>query len=66
MFFDEYNNFVMMSKNYIMPSEQERLTDFALQGTKDFVNDAEVKNKTNKPKLYKYNFCFNTRKLCVQ
>jgi hypothetical protein len=51
MFFDEYNNFVMMSKNYIMPSEKERPTDFALQGTKDFITDSEVKNKTNKPKL---------------
>jgi hypothetical protein len=51
MFFDEYNNFVMMSKNYIMPTAAQRPTNFALQGTKDFVNDAEIKNKTSKPKL---------------
>ena len=51
MFFDEYNNFVMMSKNYIMPTAAERPTTFALTGTKDFVEDREIKNKTNKPKL---------------
>jgi hypothetical protein len=51
MFFDEYNNFIMMSKNYIMPTEEERPTTFALKGTKDFVQDREITNKTNKPKL---------------
>lgn len=51
MFFDEYNNFVMMSKNYIMPTAAERPTTFALIGTKDFVENREIKNKTNKPKL---------------
>ena len=51
MFFDEYNNFVMMSKNYIMPTAAERPTTFAFTGTKDFVEDREIKNKTNKPKL---------------
>ena len=51
MFFDEYNNFVMMSKNYIMPTIEERPTTFDLKGTKDFVQDREIRNKTNKPKL---------------
>jgi signal peptidase I len=51
MFFDEYNNFVMMSKDYIMPTLEQRPTTFALQGTKDFVQDREIKNKTTKPKL---------------
>jgi hypothetical protein len=51
MFFDEYNNFVMMSKNYIMPTVAERPTTFALKGTKDFIEDSEIRNKTNKPKL---------------
>jgi len=51
MFFDEYNNFVMMSKNYIMPTATERPTTFALKGTKDFIQDGEIRNKTNKPKL---------------
>jgi hypothetical protein len=51
MFFDEYNNFVMMSKNYIMPTVAERPTTFALKGTKDFIEESEIRNKTNKPKL---------------
>lgn len=51
MFFDEYNNFVMMSKDYIMPTLAQRPTTFALHGTKDFIEDREIKNKTNKPKL---------------
>jgi hypothetical protein len=35
MFFDEYNNFCMMSKNYIMPSTTSRETDFTLYGSPD-------------------------------
>jgi hypothetical protein len=35
MFFDEYNNFIVMSKNYIMPTELERETDLILYGTKN-------------------------------
>lgn len=38
MFFDEYNNFTLMSKNYIMPSIDERPTDFTLYGSPDSVN----------------------------
>ena len=52
MFFDEYNNFVMMSKDYFMPTAQQRATTFELKGTKDFVTDKEIKNKpTNSNKL---------------
>lgn len=36
MFFDEYNNFVVMSKGYMMPSLEERPTDIVLRGSKDF------------------------------
>ena len=32
MFFDEYNNFIVMSKNYILPSEEERPTNLVLYG----------------------------------
>jgi hypothetical protein len=46
MFFDEYNNFVMMSKDYIMPTKEQRLTTFALKGTNDLYEDNEIKNKT--------------------
>ena len=52
MFFDEYNNFVMMSKDYFMPTKQQRATTFELKGTKDLVTDKEVKNKsTNSNKI---------------
>jgi hypothetical protein len=51
MFFDEYNNFVMMSKDYIMPTAAQRPATFALQGTQDFIEDRELKNKTTKTKL---------------
>jgi hypothetical protein len=49
MFFDEYNNFVMMTKNYIMPSETERATDFVLYGTQEIEKNGIIENyKTNK------------------
>jgi hypothetical protein len=35
MFFDEYNNFVVMSKNYMMPTEDQRATDLILYGSQD-------------------------------
>ena len=46
MFFDEYNNFVMMSKNYIMPTKEQRPTIFALKGTNDLFEEREITNKT--------------------
>jgi hypothetical protein len=46
MFFDEYNNFVMMSKDYIMPTKEQRPTTFALKGTNDLYEENEIKNKT--------------------
>jgi hypothetical protein len=46
MFFDEYNNFVMMSKDYIMPSREQRPTTFELKGTNDLFRDREISNKT--------------------
>ena len=33
MFFDEYNNFIVMSKDYMMPTLTQRSTDFALSGS---------------------------------
>jgi hypothetical protein len=35
MFFDEYNNFIMMSKNYLMPTLSQRDTDMVLYGSGD-------------------------------
>ncbi len=46
MFFDEYNNFVMMSKDYIMPTREQRETTFELKGTQDLFESKEIKNKT--------------------
>ena len=51
MFFDEYNNFVTMSRNYILPSEEDRGTDIVLYGTKDFERDGEIKNLSIKENL---------------
>jgi ribosomal protein S6E (S10) len=51
MFFDEYNNFVMMSKDYIMPSLDQRPTDLTLYGTTDFSDDGVLKNKKTNSKL---------------
>jgi hypothetical protein len=44
MFFDEFNNFVTMSRNFVFPTEEERPTDITLYGTKDFEKDGEIKN----------------------
>ena len=51
MFFDEYNNFITMSKNYIMPSETERPTDITLIGTVDYEKDGAISNKHKNTKL---------------
>jgi hypothetical protein len=36
MFFDEYNNFILMQKNYMMPTVDERETSLVLNGSKDY------------------------------
>lgn len=51
MFFDEYNNFVMMTKDYLMPSESQRETDLTLYGSIDFEDSGLVENKTTNTKL---------------
>jgi hypothetical protein len=51
MFFDEYNNFIMMSKNYMLPNSSERQSSFTFYGSKDFVQDNEIQNKTINSKL---------------
>ena len=62
MFFDEYNNFVMFSRNYMMPSIEERPTSLTLRGTVDYA-DSDVtednpdattsilENRTTNPEL---------------
>ena len=51
MFFDEYNNFIVMSKGYIMPTATERATDATLYGSKDFSKDGIVKNSQDNSTL---------------
>jgi hypothetical protein len=34
MYFDEYNNFIVMSKNYLLPTESQRETSIELVGSK--------------------------------
>ena len=51
MFFDEYNNFIMMSKNYMMPTELQRATDITLYGSVDSEDTGVVRNSKTKPKL---------------
>ena len=40
IFFDEYNNLVVMSKNYILPSTEARPTDLILYGQEQVEGDA--------------------------
>jgi hypothetical protein len=51
MFFDEYNNLVVMSKGYIMPTESQRQTDIVLRGNTDFAQSGIVKNARTSEKL---------------
>ena len=44
MFFDEDNNLILMSRNYVMPTEAERATSLTLYGTKDFEQNGIIKN----------------------
>lgn len=41
MFFDEYNNFIVMTKNYMMPELSQRATDFTLVGS-DYQNNSGI------------------------
>jgi hypothetical protein len=51
MFFDEYNNFVMMSKNYMMPTLEQRSTDITLYGSADSEDSGVIKNNKTNNKL---------------
>ena len=51
MFFDEYNNFIMMSKDFIMPTAAQRPTNLTLYGSSDSAQVDVIKNKDTKPKL---------------
>ena len=51
MFFDEYNNFVVMSKNYMMPSLQQRQTDITLSGNNTSQDIGIIENSPTSTKL---------------
>lgn len=44
MFFDEYNNFVVMSKNYLLPTETQRSTDMSFIGSTTHEKNGIVEN----------------------
>jgi len=47
MFFDEYNNFIVMSKDYMMPSLDQRSTDFVLSGSNNQQDSGVIENSTS-------------------
>ena len=47
MFFDEYNNLVVMSKDYLMPTEAQRSTDFILSGSNNQTDSGVTENVTS-------------------
>jgi len=47
MFFDEYNNFIVMSKNYLLPSESDREINFELSGTTNQTDTGVIKNSSS-------------------
>ena len=47
MFFDEYNNFVVMSKDYLMPDSDDRAIDFVLSGSNNQTDTGVVQNATS-------------------
>ena len=47
MFFDEYNNFVVMSKDYLLPDATARATDLVLSGSNNQISDGIIENKSN-------------------
>ena len=51
MFFDEFNNFIVMSRNYFLPDQDQRTSDLVLRGSVDFEKDGTLKNKTTSAKL---------------
>jgi hypothetical protein len=51
MFFDEYNNLVVMSKGYMMPSIAERSTDTTLIGSNDFAKNGVYANEATSSSL---------------
>jgi hypothetical protein len=49
MFFDEYNNFVVMSKNYMLDDTEERDVDITLYGTNNQSDTGVIENSYTNP-----------------
>ena len=47
MFFDEYNNFVVMSKDYLMPTAEQRETNFVLSGSNNQTDSGVIENSSS-------------------
>ena len=47
MFFDEYNNFVVMSKDYMMPADNQREVDFVLSGNNNQTDTGVIENSSS-------------------
>jgi hypothetical protein len=47
MFFDEYNNFIVMSKDYMMPTTDQRSTDFVISGSNNQTDTGVIENSSS-------------------
>ena len=47
MFFDENNNFIVMSKDYLMPTESQRATDFVISGSNNQTDTGVIENSSS-------------------
>ena len=47
MFFDESNNFIVMSKDYLMPTESQRATDFVISGSNNQTDTGVTENASS-------------------
>ena len=47
MYFDEYNNFVVMSKDYLMPDSTQRTTDFTISGSNNQTDSGVTENASS-------------------
>jgi len=49
MFFDEYNNFIVMSKNYLLDNTGERKADITMYGSQTVTDSGIIENTTSTP-----------------
>jgi len=49
MFFDEYNNFIVMTKNYLLDDSGERKSDMTMYGSQTITDSGVIENITSTP-----------------